>query len=253
MNTQYSKSPLQWRVSDTLVSYPEALAEMDARVAQMETGESGEMVWLLEHPPLYTAGTSANIADLKDPDRFPVYDAGRGGQYTYHGPGQRVGYFMLDLRQRGKDVRRFIYNLEEVMIKALAAFSVTAERRQGRVGVWVDRGNGREDKIAAIGVRVRKWITFHGIAINVHPNLSHFEGIVPCGISEHGVTSLHDLGVKATLSDMDEALYKAFIDIFDLEPTGMAAMPTSAPEPTSAPAARPAPSIETSHPVFRLD
>ncbi|MBK1665633.1 lipoate-protein ligase B [Rhodospirillum rubrum] len=209
---------MEWRFADTPVSYPEALAFMDERIAKIREDRAGECVWLLEHPPLYTAGTSADPADLLSPDRFPVYAAGRGGQYTYHGPGQRVGYVMLDLRRRGKDVRCFVHNLEELMIRALAEFNIRGERREGRVGIWVARGGGREDKIGAIGVRVRHWITFHGFALNVEPDLSHFSGIVPCGISDHGVTSLWDLGQTATLQEVDSALMRSFDAVFGPNP-----------------------------------
>ncbi|GAA0578642.1 lipoyl(octanoyl) transferase LipB [Caenispirillum bisanense] len=204
----------EWRISDTPVDYPEALAVMEDRVRAIRDEGAPELVWLLEHPPLYTAGTSADAADLLTPDRFPVYQTGRGGQYTYHGPGQRVGYVMLDLRQRGADVRCFVHDLEEWIIRTLAQFTVKGERRAGRVGIWVDRGHGREDKIAAIGVRVRRWVTFHGIALNVEPDLSHFQGIVPCGIREHGVTSLWDLGITATMDEVDMALRAAFDEVF---------------------------------------
>lgn len=209
MNT----APPEWRHSDNLVSYKDALSEMEARVAAIHQGEADELVWLLEHPPLYTAGTSSESGDLLD-DRFPVYDAGRGGQYTYHGPGQRVAYVMLDLTKRGRDVRAFVHTLEEWIIRTLAEFGVTGERREGRVGVWVAHSDGREEKVAAIGVRVRKWISFHGIAINVAPDLGHYGGIVPCGIAEHGVTSLHALGKRASLSDVDEVLKKVFSELF---------------------------------------
>lgn len=203
----------EWRVSDALVPYPAALAEMRRRAAAIAEGSEGECVWLLEHPPLYTAGTSAVPDDLLEPDRFPVYDAGRGGQYTYHGPGQRVAYTMLDLRERGRDVRCFVNGLEGVIIDTLAAFNIRGERREGRVGVWVarpDKGPGREDKIAAIGVRVSRWVSFHGIAINVAPDLAHFAGIVPCGISDQGVTSFEDLGQLVSLPEVDMVLRRAF-------------------------------------------
>jgi len=206
--------PVEWRVEAGLTAYPEAVAAMEARVAAIRAGSAPELVWLVEHPPLYTAGTSADPADLLQPDRFPVYTTGRGGEYTYHGPGQRVAYVMLDLKQRGPDVRRFVQDLEEWIIRALASFAVKGERRAGRVGIWVPRGGGREDKIAAIGVRVRRWVTYHGIAINVEPELDHFDGIVPCGISEHGVTSLVDLGLPVGLSDLDAALRAAFPGVF---------------------------------------
>ena len=205
--------PVQWIISDGEVPYPMALATMKARAAAIAEGTAEECVWLLEHPPLYTAGTSAVATDLLAPGRFPVYDAGRGGQYTYHGPGQRVAYVMLDLRQRGRDVRCLVQGLEGLIIDTLAAFNIRAGRREGRIGVWVDRpdkGRGREDKIAAIGVRVSRWVSFHGIAINVSPTLEHFGGIVPCGISDQGVTSLEDLGQLATLADLDIALKAAF-------------------------------------------
>ncbi len=234
---------LEWKISDGLVIYPEALAFMEERVRKIRAGEASELVWLLEHPPLYTAGTSAKPSDLVDPDRFPVYDAGRGGEYTYHGPGQRVVYFLLDLKKRGKDVRKFVYNLEEVIIQTLATFGIESERKQGRVGVWVDRPDGSEEKIAAIGVRVRQWVTYHGIAINVEPDLKHFEGIVPCGIAEHGVTSMTALGLPITMDDLDVALKTVFDEIFGLEPKTMLFDPvTKAPEKP----------IEETHPVFML-
>ncbi|KJV10541.1 lipoate--protein ligase [Elstera litoralis] len=196
---------MEWRVTPGLTPYPEALAAMDARADAIHAGTADELIWLLEHPPLYTAGTSAQAEDLLDP-RFPVYDAGRGGQYTYHGPGQRVVYLMLDLKARGRDVRAYVTSLEEWIIQSLARLGVIGERRQGRVGIWVQRGPLKEDKIAAIGVRIRRWVTLHGIAINVSPDLGHFTGIVPCGIQEHGVTSLADLGLTASLADLDAAL-----------------------------------------------
>jgi lipoyl(octanoyl) transferase len=202
-----------WRVSDEPVAYPEALAFMEARAKAISDGEAGELIWLLEHPPLYTAGTSAKSVDLVAPDRFPVYAAGRGGQYTYHGPGQRVAYVMLDVRRRGADVRAFVHDLEAWLIDTLAAFDVVGETRSDRVGVWVrrpERGAGVEDKIAAIGIRLRRWISFHGISLNVAPDLEHFSGIVPCGVSAHGVTSLADLGIGAGMSDVDRALRAAF-------------------------------------------
>ncbi|NOX83059.1 MAG: lipoyl(octanoyl) transferase LipB [Alphaproteobacteria bacterium] len=213
-------TPVQWAVSSGYVGYEEAVSTMEARAAAIRAGDAPELVWLLEHPPLYTAGTGAKPGDLLAPDRFPVFKASRGGQYTYHGPGQRVAYVMLDLEQRGKDIRRFVFGLEEWIIETLAAFNVRGERREGRVGVWVDRtapgGQLREDKIAAIGVRIRRWVSFHGISINVEPELSHFTGITPCGIDEAGlgVTSLVDLGLPATLDDMDAALKSAFEEIF---------------------------------------
>ncbi len=210
---------LEWRVEEALVPYPEAVAAMEQRVAAIRAGTAPELVWLLEHPPLYTAGTSARDEDLLAPGRFPVYRTGRGGQFTYHGPGQRVAYVMLDLKRRGPDVRKFVTDLEEWLIRTLARFNVVGERRQGRVGIWVDRERhrgteSREDKIAAIGVRVRHWVTYHGIALNVEPDLSHFEGIVPCGIAGHGVTSLVDLGLPVTLPDVDVALKASFEEVF---------------------------------------
>ncbi|MEJ2119472.1 MAG: lipoyl(octanoyl) transferase LipB [Alphaproteobacteria bacterium] len=207
---------IEWRISDTPVGYPEAVADMEARVAAIRAGEKPETVWLLEHPPLYTAGTSADDSDLLDPERFPVHRTGRGGQFTYHGPGQRVAYVMLDLKRRGGDVRAYVRNLEQWVIETLASFNVTGERREGRVGIWVDRGNGREDKIAAIGVRVRRWVSYHGVAINLDPDLSHFDGIVPCGISgqDYGVTSLVDLGIPATIAELDGALRAGFRKVF---------------------------------------
>jgi lipoyl(octanoyl) transferase len=211
-----------WRISDSPVPYLEALADMEQRVAEIHAGRARELVWLLEHPPLYTAGTSARPTDLLQPTRFPVHLAGRGGQYTYHGPGQRVVYVMLDLRARRQDVRRFVFDLEEWTIRSLARFNVVAERRAGRVGVWVPRpdrppqpdGSPREDKIAAIGVRIRHWVSFHGLSINVDPDLAHYDGIVPCGIAEHGVTSLVDLGLPVTMADLDTALAATFDEVF---------------------------------------
>jgi len=208
---------LEWIVSDRPVEYPEALDFMEKRVAEIRAGTAPEAVWLLEHPPLYTAGTSAKREDLLEPDRFPVYDAGRGGQYTYHGPGQRVVYVMLDLQKRGRDVRCFVRDLEEWVILTLAQFGVKGEIRDGRVGIWVDRGAGREDKIGAIGVRVRHWITFHGISLNIDPDLSHFGGIVPCGITQYGVTSLWDLGHTPTRDEVDIALKHCFVEQFGKE------------------------------------
>jgi lipoyl(octanoyl) transferase len=205
---------IEWRISDAPVDYEAAVAEMEARVAAIRAGTARELIWLLEHPPLYTAGASAKPQDLIAPDRLPVYKTGRGGQYTYHGPGQRVVYVLLDLKKHGNDIRCFVHNLEEWIIRTLARFSVKGERRAGRVGVWVARGAGREDKIAAIGVRVRKWVSFHGLAINVEPNLAHYAGIVPCGIAEHGVTSLADMGLPVTLADVDAALRETFDEVF---------------------------------------
>lgn len=209
--------PVEWAVSTGYVDYPAAEAAMEARVAAIAAGEADELVWLLEHPPLYTAGVSSKDGDLLQAGRFPVHRTGRGGQFTYHGPGQRVAYVMLDLNRRGKDVRTFVRGLEQWLIGALDEFGVTADVRDGRVGVWVERkgpGWSREDKIAAIGVKVRKWVSFHGISLNVEPDLSHFDGIVPCGIREHGVTSLVDLGVPATMDEADAALKTSFRRVF---------------------------------------
>jgi len=212
-----TSTKIAWKFSDGLTDYPDAVTFMENRVGEIRAGVADELVWFVEHPPLYTAGTSSKEADLLAPKRFPVYDAGRGGQYTYHGPGQRVVYVMLDLNKRGRDIRKFVANLESWIINTLAEFNVTGEKREGRVGVWVSREGGREDKIAAIGVRVRKWVTFHGICINVEPDLSHYTGIVPCGISEHGVTSLVDLGLPVNMDDLDAALQRTWADIFDAE------------------------------------
>lgn len=214
---------VEWITSDAPVPYPLAVAEMEARANAIARGQAGEAVWLLEHPPLYTAGTSAKSSDLKDPDRFPVFDTRRGGQYTYHGPGQRVAYVMLDLNHRGRDVRAFVQKLEAWVIAALDEFNIRGEIRDGRVGVWVERpekpplpdGTPREDKIAAIGVRLRKWVSFHGISVNVEPDLGHFDGIVPCGIEGHGVTSLVDLGLPVTMNDLDLALKRQFHEVFE--------------------------------------
>ena len=209
--------PVEWAVSGGLVDYPFAVEAMEARAAAIAAGEAPELVWLLEHPPLYTAGVSSKDGDLLDAGRFPVHRSGRGGQFTYHGPGQRVAYVMLDLNRRGKDVRTFVRGLEQWIIGALGEFGVPADVRDGRVGVWVERkgpGWRRADKIAALGVKVRKWVSFHGISLNVEPDLSHFGGIVPCGIQEHGVTSLVDLGVPATMDEADEALRVSFRRVF---------------------------------------
>lgn len=199
------QNAVEWRRSDTPVPYPEALTDMEERAAAVAAGTAPERIWLLEHPPLYTAGTSADLAELLDP-RFPVYDAGRGGRYTYHGPGQRVGYLTLDLGKRGKDIRNFVHNLEGWVIDTLADFGVAARRAEGRIGIWTDDRDGREAKIGAIGVRVRRWVTIHGFSVNVDPDLSHFEGIVPCGIAEFPVTSLAALGKDVTLAAFDSAL-----------------------------------------------
>jgi lipoyl(octanoyl) transferase len=209
---------VEWRISDAPAPYPEAVAAMESRVAAIASGEASELVWLLEHPPLYTSGTSGKSSDLLDP-RFPMFETGRGGQLTYHGPGQRVAYVMLDLKQRRPDVRAYVAGLEEWIIRTLASFNVRGERREDRVGVWVkrpDKGAGFEDKIAAIGVRLRRWVSFHGIAINVEPDLSHFSAIVPCGVADprYGVTSLVDLGHPVSLADVDIALRLAFEQVF---------------------------------------
>lgn len=209
------------RIDDAPVAYPDAVAAMEARVAAIRAGDAPELLWLLEHPPLYTAGTSADPSDLRDPDRFPVFETGRGGQYTYHGPGQRVAYALLDLKARGLGVRDYVTALEDWLIAALASFNVKGERRDGRVGVWVDRGGGREDKIAALGVRIRRWVAFHGVALNVEPDLGHFTGITPCGVAAEtegvktGVTSLVDLGLLVSMADADAALIDAFRAIFE--------------------------------------
>ncbi|MBO6639939.1 MAG: lipoyl(octanoyl) transferase LipB [Roseitalea sp.] len=214
--------PVEWRVTDGLTDYEAALAFMEARVAAIHEGIAPEMVWLVEHPPLYTAGTSADPADLTEPDRFPVFKTGRGGQYTYHGPGQRVAYVMVDLKRRRQDVRAFVAALEAWVIGTLDRFNVRGERREDRVGVWVQRperpsavpGAVAEDKIAAIGIRLRKWVSFHGVSINVEPDLSHYQGIVPCGVSDRGVTSLVDLGLPVTMADLDIALKAEFETVF---------------------------------------
>jgi lipoyl(octanoyl) transferase len=214
--------PVEWRISDRLVGYDDAVAEMDARAAAIAEGTAPELVWLLEHPPLYTAGTSAKDGDLIDA-RFPVHHVGRGGQFTYHGPGQRVVYAMLDLKQRGPDIRRYVSTLEEWMIRTLDGFNVRGERREDRIGVWVkrpDKGDGFEDKIGAIGVRVKRWVTMHGLALNVEPDLTHFSGIVPCGVSSarYGVTSLVDLGHPVTMYDVDVVLRREFDALFGGSP-----------------------------------
>jgi lipoyl(octanoyl) transferase len=209
----------EWRVSPGLVGYEAAVAAMEARVADILAGRASELVWLVEHPPLYTAGSTARLGDLLQPERFPVHRTGRGGEYTYHGPGQRVAYVMLDLSRRGPDVRAFVTALEEWLIAALARLGVEGERRAGRVGIWVDLGRhggrpGEEAKIAAIGVRLRRWVSYHGVALNVRPNLEHFAGIVPCGIRGHGVTSLAALGLPADMAEVDRALKAAFFEVF---------------------------------------
>ena len=214
LNLAGAPGAVLWRRAPGLVPYSEAVATMERTVDGIARGNEPETVWLLEHPPLYTAGTSAEDKDLLDPGRFPVFRTGRGGQYTYHGPGQRVAYVMLDLRRRGGDLRAFVAGLEQWLIDTLALLGVVGERREDRVGVWVRRDGGREDKIAAIGIRLRRWVSYHGISLNVAPDLSHFGGIAPCGITEHGVTSLADLGIAATLDDTDRALARAFAPIF---------------------------------------
>jgi lipoyl(octanoyl) transferase len=213
-----ARSAVEWRISDSQVAYPEAVAAMEARVAEIAAGTAPELVWLVEHPPLYTLGTSGKASDLLEP-RFPMFATGRGGQLTYHGPGQRVAYVMLDLKRRRPDVRAYVAALEQWIIRTLAAFNVRGERREDRVGVWVkrpDKGEGFEDKIAAIGVRLKRWVSFHGIAINVEPDLSHFDAIVPCGVADprYGVTSLADLGHVLTMADVDIALRQAFEEVF---------------------------------------
>jgi lipoyl(octanoyl) transferase len=210
--------PVAWAVSEGLVDYPAAAAAMEALAAAIAEGRAGELVWLLEHPPLYTGGVSAKTSDLLQPDRFPVYETGRGGQFTYHGPGQRVAYVMLDLTRRRRDVRAFVAALEAWVIGALDRFNVRGEVREGRVGVWVERRAPgvppTEDKIAAIGVKLRRWVSFHGISLNVEPDLAHFGGIVPCGVTEHGVTSLVDLGLPVTMDEVDDALRASFRQVF---------------------------------------
>lgn len=217
-----TSAPVEWRIADGLTPYDQALATMEQWAADIRDSDAPERVWLVEHPPLYTAGTSAKREDLVEPDRFPVFDAGRGGEYTYHGPGQRVAYVMLDLKRRKPDVRAFVVALEDWIIGALARFNVKGERRDDRVGVWVVRpdqppardGSPAEDKIAAIGIRLRRWVSFHGIAVNIEPDLTHFSGIVPCGIPDHGVTSLVDLGLPVTMADFDVALRQSFEEVF---------------------------------------
>ncbi|KPF44154.1 lipoyl(octanoyl) transferase LipB [Rhizobium sp. AAP43] len=222
MHASPDSPPVRWRISDGLVPYENAVAEMEREVAAIAEGRADELVWLLEHPPLYTAGTSADVKDLVEPDRFPVFASGRGGEYTYHGPGQRVAYVMLDLKRRRQDVRAYVSALEEVIIQTLDAMNVRGERREDRVGVWVRRpdkpllpdGSMTEDKIAALGIRLRRWVSFHGLSLNVEPNLSHFGGIVPCGISTYGVTSLVDLGLPVMMADVDIRLREAFETVF---------------------------------------
>ena len=204
----------EWRVDDALVPYENAVRAMEARVAAIRAGTAPELVWLLEHPPLYTAGTSAREADLIEPGFLPVHRTGRGGQFTYHGPGQRVGYVLLDLKRRELDVRAYVRALEAWLIRTLAAFNVRGERREGRVGIWIDEGGGRESKIAAIGVRIRQGVSYHGVSVNLDPDLGHYRGIVPCGVTGFGVTSLAALGITAALPDLDQALTAAFAEVF---------------------------------------
>ncbi|MDZ7872680.1 MAG: lipoyl(octanoyl) transferase LipB [Rhizobium sp.] len=222
MHPREGSPAVRWRVSDGLVGYEDAVTEMEHQVALIADGKADELVWLVEHPPLYTAGTSADSKDLIEPERFPVFATGRGGEYTYHGPGQRVAYVMLDLKRRRQDVRAYVASLEEVVIRTLDSMNVKGERREDRVGVWVRRpekpvlpdGTMSEDKIAALGIRLRRWVSFHGLSINVDPDLSHFTGIVPCGISAYGVTSLVDLGLPVMMADVDMRLREAFEDVF---------------------------------------
>lgn len=206
--------PVEWRIAEAPVAYPEAVAFMESRVEAIAAGKASELVWLVEHPPLYTGGTSSRPADLLTPDRFPVYPTGRGGQYTYHGPGQRIAYAMLDLNRRTQDLRLYVATIEEWMIRTLATFGVEAARRQDRIGIWIDRGARGEDKIAAIGVRIRRWVTFHGVALNVSPELEHYSGVVPCGIHGYGVTSLADLGLKVSMTEVDAVLRREFEALF---------------------------------------
>lgn len=218
---EFSRQTVDWCHFTQPMPYQSTLLHMEKQVGKIHEQKANEQIWLLEHPPLYTAGTSAKLEDLLSPSRFPVFEIGRGGQYTYHGPGQRICYAMLDLNRRGKDVRKLIVSLENWLIKTLAHFGLKGEIREGRVGVWVTRpdkplvnGEMCEDKIAAIGIRVRRWVTFHGLSLNVSPDLEHYAGIVPCGINGHGVTSLHDLGIKVSMDEVDEALKKTFTEVF---------------------------------------
>ena len=220
--------PIEWQISKIPLDYNAAIAEMERRVAAIRDGAEPELVWLLEHPPLYTAGTSAREEDLLEPQYLPVHRTGRGGRYTYHGPGQRIAYVMLDLARRGRDVRCHVHRLEEWMIRTLARFDVQGERREGRVGVWVAKPSGDEEKIAAIGVRVRRWVSYHGVALNIDPELAHYRGIIPCGIAEHGVTSLAALGVGPTMAEVDDALHAAFREVF--EATGTREIPGCLPQ-----------------------
>jgi lipoyl(octanoyl) transferase len=233
-----SDTPVEWLIMDTAVPYETALAVMDARAAAVAAGTASELVWLLEHPPLYTAGTSAKAHDLLAPDRFPVFNAGRGGQYTYHGPGQRIVYVMLDVKRRGGDVRAFVSDLEGWIIDTLAAFGVKGETRADRVGVWVarpEKSPGVEDKIAAIGIRLRRWVSLHGLSLNVEPDLEHFSGIVPCGIAGHGVTSLADLGRIVSMPEVDMALEAAFRARFGDPIARVATVPELATDPRAQP------------------
>jgi lipoyl(octanoyl) transferase len=223
-----TQTDVTWAISDGLTAYPDAMAAMRDRVGRIQAGTAGELVWLVEHPPLYTAGTSAKPEELTDPNRFPTFEGGRGGQWTYHGPGQRVAYVMLDLSHPhgsvpAKDVRCYVHGLEEWLIRALDRFNVRGERREGRVGIWVaDRAAGTEAKIAAIGVRISRWVSWHGVALNVQPDLSHFTGIIPCGVRQHGVTSLAALGIPVTMAEADSALRAAWDEVFGGEPRGAA-------------------------------
>ena len=210
--------PVEWRISSQPVAYPTALAAMEERVEAIRAGRAPELCWLLEHPPLYTAGTSARPEDLLAPTRFPVFPTGRGGQYTYHGPGQRVAYLMLDLQRRGPDLRAYIWRLEEWVIRTLEHFNLRGERRQGRVGIWLTKPDGAEAKIAAIGVRIRRWVTYHGVAINLDPDLEHFSGIVPCGVRGYGVTSFADLGLTTSMPELDSVLIDSFGAVFARAP-----------------------------------
>src|SRR6516164_1868491 len=219
---------IEWRISTIPVDYEPAVEEMEARVAVIRAGTAPELVWLLEHPAFYTAGTSARDEDLLDSSRLPVHWTGRGGRYTYHGPGQRIAYVMLDLDRRDRDVRCHVHRLEEWMIRTIARFGIKGERRDGRVGIWVMRPGGAEEKIAAIGVRVRRWVTYHGVALNVDPELDHYRGIVPCGTAQHGVTSLARLEVAATMAEVDTALRATFAEIF--EATGSPELPCRYPD-----------------------
>jgi len=218
VRARVATGPVEWRISSQPVTYPTALAAMEERVEAIRADGAPELCWLLEHPPLYTAGTSARPEHLLAPTRFPVFPAGRGGQYTYHGPGQRVAYLMLDLQRRGPDLRAYIWRLEEWVIRTLAHFNLHGERRQGRVGIWLTKPDGAEAKIAAIGVRIRRWVTYHGVAINLDPDLEHFTGIVPCGIKGFGVTSFADLGLTTTVAELDSVLIDSFGTVFSAPP-----------------------------------